>query len=112
MEGDEIHHVDASHFSNERVVGRTRREIRTDRTTHHCSSGSGGFDTGTQHHRDQRRTHGSSTTGCRRNSDVNEEGHSRADRDQEDAQTADRSGQIVNETAVTLGVICNECKTH
>ena len=110
--GDEVHHVNAGHFSNERVVRRTRREVRTDRTTHHGSGSGGRLNTGTQHHRDQRRTHGSSTTCGRRNSDVNEEGHSRADRDQEDAQTADRSGQVVNETAVTFGVICNESKTH
>ena len=112
VEGDEVHHVNAGHFSNERVVGRTRREVRTDRAAHHGSSGSGGLDASAQHHRDQRRTHGGGATGGRRNCDVNEERNSRADRDEENAQTTNRSGQVVNETAVTLSVVRNKSKTH
>ena len=70
VESDEVHDFHAGHVSNESVVRRTRREVRTDRTTHHSSSGSSRLNTSAEHHRDQRGTDSSGTASSRRDSDV------------------------------------------
>ena len=110
--GDEVHFRHLGHVGDEDVVGRARREVRTDRAAENGSGGGGRLDAGAEHHRNERRTDGGSAAGGRRNGDVDEERDRRADRQQEDAEAADRGGEVVNERTVTLRVGSHEGKAH
>ena len=112
MRADEFHHVHASHLGDERVVRGTRREIRADRAGQNgCSSG-GRLNARAQHQRNQRGAHGGGAARGRRNGDVHEERDHCRDRDQEKAQAANRSGQVVHERAVALRVSSRKGKAH
>ena len=112
VEADEVHHFHVGHLRHVRVVRRTGREIGTDRTGQHRRCGSSRLNAGAEHHGNQSRTHGRGAARSRRNGDVHEERDHRADGDEENAQTAHRRSQIMNERTVALRVACGKSKAH
>ena len=96
MVADQVHDGHMSHVGNVGIVRQARRKQGA-RGTHQNGGCRGSrFEAGPKKQRNQSRTHNGADTGSRGNSDVDRKGEQRSDRNHQNTDVADRTGQVMH----------------